>query len=392
MTVAALSAVVSVLTPLQTASATLPDPDPISLPGPTGLLTFLLVLTFLLHLVPMNFVLGGSLFMLLSYARARTAADEAARNHRRLIEILARAFPPAIAFTITLGVAPLLFVQVLYGQLFFSSSILMAWPWLGVVGLLLVGYYAAYWHTTQHTRLGKAAAWVAGAVAVTFLVIAFLFVNNFSLLQNPAVWRPLYLTDRGGLHLYAVWDGSVLPRFLHFWFAALALTGLAVAAMGTRRGAREPEFARWAMGYGTRWFIGGTALQMASGIWFLASQPARIRSALLGSSPPDALLLAVAIACALVALGVLVPPDRISAGRISIASAAIGVTVILMVILRQRVRTMWLEPYFRTEQLSVASQWGAILLFLALFLAGVLLVGWMLWQFLRSPARIPPQG
>jgi hypothetical protein len=131
---------------------------------------------------------------------------------------------------------------------------------------------------------------------------------------------------------------------------------------------------------------------MASGIWFLASQPARIRSALLGSSPPDALLLAVAIACALVALGVLVPPDRISAGRISIASAAIGVTVILMVILRQRVRTMWLEPYFRTEQLSVASQWGAILLFLALFLAGVLLVGWMLWQFLRSPARIPPQG
>jgi hypothetical protein len=392
MIAAALSAVASVLAPLQTASATLPDPDPISLPGPTGLLMFLLVLTFFLHLVPMNFVLGGSLLMVLSYARGRMAADEGAQNHRRLIEILARAFPPAIAFTITLGVAPLLFVQVLYGQLFFSSSILMAWPWLGVVGLLLVGYYAAYWHTTQHTRLGQAAAWVALAVAATFLLIAFLFVNNFSLLQNPEVWRPLYLSDRRGMHLYAVWDGSVLPRYLHFLFAALALTGLAVAAMGVRRGAREPTFGRWATGYGARWFIGGTVLQVASGIWFLASQPARVRSALLGASPQDTLLLAVAVGCALVALGVLVPPDRISAGRITIASAAIGVTVILMVILRQRVRTLWLEPAFRTEQLSVASQWGAILLFLFLFLAGVLLVGWMLWQFFRSPAKISPQA
>lgn len=392
MTVPALSVVASVVSPVQSVLAAIPDPDPIPLPAPTELLTFLLVLTFLLHLVPMNFVLGGSLLMVLSYARASMVADQASRNHRRLIEILARAFPPAIAFTITLGVAPLLFVQVLYGQLFFSSSILMAWPWLGVIGLLLVGYYAAYWHTTQHMRLGEVAAWVALLVAATFLVIAFVFVNNFSLLQNPEVWRSLYLSDRRGLHLYAVWESSVLPRYLHFLFAALALTGLAVAAMGVRRRAREPEFARWAMGYGARWFIGGTLLQMGSGIWFVASQPARIRNALLGASPQDTLLLAVAIGCALVAMGALVPSDRISAGRLYLASAAIGVTVILMAILRQRIRTMWLDPYFRTEQLSVASQWGAILLFLILFLAGVLLVGWMLWQFFRSPSKALPQA
>lgn len=392
MTVPLLSVVASVVSPVQSVLAAMPDPDPIPLPAPTELLTFLLVLTFLLHLVPMNFVLGGSLLMVLSYARARSAGDDKARHHRRLIEVLARVFPVAIAFTITLGIAPLLFIQVLYGQLFFSASILMAWPWLAVVGLLLVGYYAAYWHTYQHTRLGQAAAWVALAVAAAFLVIAFLFVNNISLLQNPEVWRPLYLSDRRGLHLYAVWDGSVLPRYLHFLFAALALAGLAVAAMGVRRAARESTFARWATGYGARWFIGGTVLQMASGIWFLASQPARVRSALLWASPQDTLLLAVAVGCALVAVGALVPSDRISARRITLASAAIGVTVILMVILRQRVRTMGLEPYFRTEQPSVASQWGAILLFLVLFLAGVLLVGWMLWQFFRSPAKISPQA
>jgi len=384
MTVPVHSVVASVVSPLQSVLAAIPDPDPIPLPAPTELLTFLLVVTFLLHLVPMNYVLGGSLLMVLSYARARRAAGETARHHRRLIEVLTRAFPATIAFTITLGVAPLLFVQVLYGPLFFTSSILMAWPWLGVIGLLLLGYYAAYWHAYQHTRLGVAASWVALAVALAFLVIAFLFVNNFGLLQNPEVWRPLYLSDRRGLHLYAIWDGSVFPRYLHFVFAALALTGLAVAGVAAGRGGREPEFSRWGMGYGARWFIGATLLQMGSGIWFVARQPARIRNALLGASPQDTLLLAVAVGCALVAMGVLVPSDRISARRLYLASAAIGVTVILMAVLRQRIRTMWLDPYFRTEQLSVASQWGAILLFLILFLAGVLLVGWMVREFFRE--------
>jgi cytochrome b561 len=131
---------------------------------------------------------------------------------------------------------------------------------------------------------------------------------------------------------------------------------------------------------------------MGSGIWFLVSQPARIRNALLGGSLLDTVLLAGAIGCALVAMGLLVPLDRISAGRLYLASASIGVTVILMVILRQRVRTLSLAPFFRTEQLSVASQWGAILFFLVLLLAGVCLVGWMVWQFSRSPDKASPQA
>lgn len=387
MSVAALPGLASPLIFLQAVVAAIPDPDPIPLPAPTGVFVFLLVLTFLLHLLPMNFVLGGSLMMVFSYARGRMAAEEIARHHRRLIEILARAFPVTIAFTITLGVAPLLFIQVLYGQLFFSSSILMAWPWLAVVGLLLVGYYAAYWHAHRHAALGQAAAWVALFVAGTFLIIAFLFVNNLSLLQNPEAWRPLYLSDRRGVHLYAIWDPGVFPRYLHFGFAALAMTGLVVATVGLRRRAREPEFARWAVAHGGRWFLGATVLQMASGLWLLSSQPARVRDALLGGNSRDALLLAIAVGCALVALAVLTPPTRISGVRLGVGSVAIGVTVVLMVLLRQRVRTLWLEPHFRYEQLPVASQWGAIVLFLVLLAAGISLVGWMVWHFFRSPAK-----
>lgn len=39
----------------------IPDPDPIPLPAPVGLLKFLLILTFILHILAMNLALGGGL-------------------------------------------------------------------------------------------------------------------------------------------------------------------------------------------------------------------------------------------------------------------------------------------------------------------------------------------
>ena len=87
----------------------------------------LLLLTFLLHLVPMNLVLGGALLALVDTSdrriprRARDTARSAA---------FTTALPTLIAATITFGVAPLLFLQVLYGRAFFGSAVLMAWSWI----------------------------------------------------------------------------------------------------------------------------------------------------------------------------------------------------------------------------------------------------------------------
>ncbi|HSB81656.1 MAG TPA: hypothetical protein VLM91_22985 [Candidatus Methylomirabilis sp.] len=387
MTWLRISDTASILALLPAVPVVIPDADPIALPAPIWLLRFLLLLTLVLHLLPMNLVLGGSLLTLLSYGRARGAAAEIAMHHRRLIAVLAWAFPAAVAFTITLGVAPLLFVQVLYGQLFFSSSILMAWLWLAVVALLLVGYYAAYWHAFRHETAGAAGLWIVAVPVFVFLAIAFLFVNNVSLLQNPEMWRPLFLQGRRGLHLYALWDGGVFVRSLHFVLAALAVSGLVVAAVGLRHEEAEPAFGRWAKAYGGRWFVGATILQFGSGIWFLSVQPPRVRDALVGGSLEDSSLLLAGIGFALVAVVLLAFPSRISSLRFSLGSGAIGLTVVLMVLLRQRVRTLWLLPHFRYEALPIASQWGAILLFFFLLLIGISLVAWMLWRFFRQPAR-----
>ena len=64
-------------------------------------------------------------------AHARLGADEA-------LAASVLAYPECRSFAVrfpwlTFGVAPLLFVQALWGQLFFPSSVLIAWWWLAVI-------------------------------------------------------------------------------------------------------------------------------------------------------------------------------------------------------------------------------------------------------------------
>ena len=50
--------------------------------------------------------------------------------------------------------APLLFLQTLMGQFFFTSSILMGWGWFSVVVVLIFAYYGTYLQSFQREKLG----------------------------------------------------------------------------------------------------------------------------------------------------------------------------------------------------------------------------------------------
>ena len=103
----------------------------------------------------MNLVLGGTLIAL----STRLTGGHRDACARRALPAFTAALPTLMAATITFGVAPLLFLQVLYGRAFFASAVLMAWLWLAVIPLLLCGYYAAYRaaHHASVPRRGAAA-------------------------------------------------------------------------------------------------------------------------------------------------------------------------------------------------------------------------------------------
>jgi hypothetical protein len=90
-------------------------PDTNVLPGPLWLITTLHVHTLSLHFAAMNFVIGGILIVLVEKWNGRGDSLVV----RRFITL----FPSAMAATITLGVAPLLFLQLVCPRQMYSATI-----------------------------------------------------------------------------------------------------------------------------------------------------------------------------------------------------------------------------------------------------------------------------
>ncbi len=352
-------------------SPLIPYPDPIPLPAPAWLLEALLVLTLFLHLLPMSLMMGGGTLTVISEFVGRR--DD---RHRRLAHATARLLPVLVAFTITLGIAPLLFLQVVYGPLFFSSSILMAWPWLSIIGMMLLGYYGYYWHSFQFERLGRRAVWVTLVSTALFAIIGLLFTSNMVLMLNPARWEALYRGGRSGLRLDLA-EPTIFPRFLHMFVASLALSGLGVALLGAAKARADSTFGAWVRQYGLRWFVTATWLQFGVGLWFLASLPARIRGLFLGGGPVETQLLIVALALAIISL--LTIQRWLSLGTVTILG-----TVALMAVIRHRLRAAYLASEFDSSKLAVQPQMAVFALFVLILLCGIAAIAWMVWKFVLA--------
>ena len=172
-----------------------PMPEVLPQPAPTLLLNVLLQLTFFLHVLAMNVVLGGSL-LALHWRFTRQDEDAAVRS--RFLAIFDKALPVALAATVTLGVAPLLFLQVLHGRLFFTSSILMGWLWLGLVPLVIAAYYGAYALASGAGSAGVRRS-LAVAVALLAAAVAFLQVTNATRSLRPETFADVHRADPRGL-------------------------------------------------------------------------------------------------------------------------------------------------------------------------------------------------
>ena len=351
----------------------IPAPVPIPLPAPAWLVQLLLVFTFILHLVPMNLLVGGAVILSISSYLGRRHT-----HHRELARRATRAMPPVVAFTITLGVAPLLFLQLLYGQLFYTSSVLMAWSWLAVVLLVMLAYYGIYWFTMQQEELGPRAFWVILLTALLLLYVMKTFVENISLMQQPQDFYARFLAGAVGNYLGSN-SPLVFARLTHFFLAALAVAGLGLAILARSWKAEAPELAVWARRYGLRWFQAGTGLEFLVGLWFLFSLPAEIRGIFLGGDRLATALLVVAVVLAVLAM---------AAARKSLAASSVAIlgTVSLMAVIRHLVRIAYLRPYFDPHTLPVEGQWTVFAIFAVLLVAGIATVGWMLFHFFH-PAR-----
>lgn len=351
-------------------SALIPTPD--ALPVAWGWFQVLLLPTFFFHILLMNVLFGAAFIALVSHLRAPADATPCTTE-------IAHKLPFTIAFAVNFGVAPLLFVQVLYGHLFYVSSLLMAVFWLSIMVLLIAAYSLAYIYKYRFAELGGWRFLFTGLITACLLVIAFFFTNNLTLMQTPAAWSR-YFDQPGGLLLNLA-DPTLWPRYLHFMVSAVAIGGLALAAFFSHQHRRGVAAAGLWIGYGCRWFGYATLVNLAIGLWFLLALPTGILTLATGLGRLFLLILAGGVVLALVAV-------RLSFSlRVMPALVCALGTLALMIGARSLLRSLMLAPWFTLDQLAVVPAYGPMVLFF-LFLAGGLgLIGWLVWSALRCPTQ-----
>jgi hypothetical protein len=194
---------------------------PFGLPLATAFYLTAYVVTLAIHVIFMNYVLAGTATLALAYFRPsdRGQGDSA--------KILKEWMPLMLSGAITAGVAPLLFVQILYKQEYYTANLLLFNRWMAILPVLIVGFYALY--LLKSEWLTRRAAWIAVLVAsVPILCISFTGYswteNHLLSVRTPAYWGEFYATRA---QVYT--DSQLVPRLLVWAFGSIPTMVLVLA-------------------------------------------------------------------------------------------------------------------------------------------------------------------
>ncbi|MDY6972718.1 MAG: hypothetical protein SV775_10365 [Thermodesulfobacteriota bacterium] len=345
-------------------------PYPDILPAPWSFFHILLVITFFLHILMANTMLGTGIVLLVKNIHGRGSAE------KDISREIGDKLPMSIAFTVNLGVAPLLFLQVTYGQFIYVSSVLMAVYWVSIFLLIILAYYSAYIYKFGYESLGMMRALPVGLSVILLLVVGFFFTNSTLLMIDPKAW-PQYFQNPNGTIIHTG-EPSLIPRYLHFVVSSVAIGGLVFSIFGwfkKRRGEAEMDELEknGLLVYGF-----STMSQFVIGAWYLGTLPNYIVGSLFFEShfvfPIFLFSIVAALASIFFSFG-----RRLWHTVISCVA-----TIFLMVLFRFAVRSGYLDSYIASSRPEVISQFGAFMMFLIALIIGIITVIYMLKLALRA--------
>jgi hypothetical protein len=185
--------------------------------------------------------------------------------------------PFVLSAAITAGVAPLLFLQILYQREFYTANLLLFNRWMAILPVLIVGFYALYltkgewlWQKRWPLR-----AVVAAAILACFVFIGWSWTENHLLsLAGQKTWTEQYTSNRIG---YAT--SELLPR-IGIWLGGVFPVMAALVAWPL---AREPLPA----GIARRIALiaaAGLIVSLGCAAWYLGVLDSPLRSAILAPS------------------------------------------------------------------------------------------------------------
>lgn len=318
----------------------------------------LLLFTFLLHVLLMNLILGGSLLTVWDILKGKKVSSDA------------KSIPTLIALTVNFGVPPLLFMQVLYGNLFYTSSVLMAVPWILVIPVLIVAYYGAYIFVYKFEKKPKLAKTSLVVTATLLLTIAFIYVNNITLSMSPERFTSYFENAKGWT--FNLQEPSLIPRYLHYIVASVAIAGLGKATWYYFSKNIDPAEKQVKVNKGLKIFSYATMVQVIIGVLFWFSLPSDIGRLLIGGNISFSLLFGLGIILAFLII-------MLSSRRNYMATLLTVIPLLaIMILIRDFIRRAYISDVFSPAQLENAGQPDSLVLFLLVFVAGLGSIAYML--------------
>jgi len=362
-------------------------PSSLGNPAPFWFITFFKVLGFILHMIPMNIWYVGMLLVALFATFGKGHSEELAHRFTRTMPII-------VALGVNLGIVPLLFTQVGYYQFYYPAGVLIGWPWISVIVLLTFAYYGVYVYSlnvrnSKRTKFAIASACIS---SVLFIVIGFLFANNFSLMVNEDNWINIFnRTNVGaaptGMALNTS-DPTLFPRWLMMFGIAIMTTAVYIIFDGFyfKRNSTSAQYKAWAVKFSFGIFTLGMIWFAVMGSWYIfgtldkftldqiVGTPIMLFIFFLTAISPGAPWIALLLMRVRVNSNIL--PSR--KGSVLLAMIAQLIVIVLNAISRQWVQNAELLRYSDVSKLAVNTQWSPMIVFLILFVIGLGVVGWMI--------------
>lgn len=330
-------------------------PDYQFLSAPLWMITVLQILVVTLHFVAMNLLVGGISFVVFSRVMKKQDLP--------VVGFFVKIAPVAMAGTVTLGVAALLFLQVVFPGQFYAATIISGWFWLLVVGAALGGYYLLYAAAFGFAGNPKRQVFLLGLALACFFYISFIYSATFSLAERPELCKELYRQVQSGWILNPDWT-RYLFRWLHMLTGAMMVGGYWMGWLGREEQASF-NLAKW-------FTLGGLILASLFGMIYLVILgpviPALMRT-------PASWVLALSILLSLGALHFFFKRKFLPAGLMIFVSMA-G-----MVLIRHYLRIIMLRDYYDPATVRIAPQWSIFLIFLGSFLLAIGLLVYMVRLF-----------
>ena len=202
----------------QVTNTPVPKDIPLPLPLPEWLLVILLVFSFLVHIIFIHLMVGGSMLTLWAQIKGQKNKD---------YEILAHELAGTItvnkSMAVVMGVAPLLSINALYTIYFYSANALTGGVWIMIIPLVTLAFLLTYLHkyswnvmaSNRNIHIG-----IIGLAVCIFLFIPLIFLTNVNLMMFPEKWSSI----KG--FISALLLPNVLPRYAEFLGGCLSLTGI----------------------------------------------------------------------------------------------------------------------------------------------------------------------